>query len=461
MGTALFFGPFHTGLQKCFQVFEARGVEVFWEKQEQRFLELLKHRQPSVVIAESRAHGNSCRTLTDTVISHSPHTTVIILTEGGVCPDAFLLGPRLESVCQARHTVPEDLLLTAEKLLFSEAFSPSDLPLGLFGRTSSLSMKHVAATIKQIVDTDALVLLRGESGVGKGVIASYIHTHSLRSAKPFIKINCAALPSELLESELFGFERGAFTGAMQAKPGRFESADGGTLLLDEVGELPLSMQAKLLHVLESNQFSRLGASKDIQVDVRVLASTNRDLELAVNAGNFRKDLYYRLKVVTLTIPPVRERIEEIPLLVEYFNKKFAKRYERPTVLFSPNVWSLFQSYSWPGNVRELENLVKRAVILQDASFLEKELKMEKAASAVNGLPLSSGGLKGVSRRASRLAEREAILKTLQHTNWNRTLTAQILQVSYKTLLYKMQEAGLRGSAQQRLNFEEDNCMKER
>jgi DNA-binding NtrC family response regulator len=292
MGTILFFGPFHTELQKCFQVLGTRGAEVFWEKEEKSFIDLLKHRQPSVVITESGVHRTECRTLTDTILTHSPHSHVIMLTEEGICPQAHRLGPRLESVCKAHHTAQENLLLTAENLLFAEALSPSDLALGLFGRTSSPSMKHLESMVKKIADTDAMVLIRGESGVGKGLIASYIHTHSPRSEKPFIKINCAALPSELLESELFGFERGAFTGAQQAKPGKFECADGGTTLLDEIGELPLSMQAKLLHVLEDNHFSRLGASKDIRVDVRVLVSTNQELELAVNAGIFRKDLYY-------------------------------------------------------------------------------------------------------------------------------------------------------------------------
>ena len=454
MGTILFFGPFHTELQKCFQVFGPRGFEVFWEKQEKGFIDQLKHRQPSLILAESGAHGTACSTLIDLVVTHSPHTKVLILTEEGLCPRGFQWGPRLGSVCQAHHTSQKNLLLTAENLLFGEGLSPSDLTQGLFGRTSSPSMKHLEAMVKKIADTDALVLIRGESGVGKGLIASYIHTHSPRSEKPFVKINCAALPSELLEAELFGFERGAFTGAQQAKPGKFECANEGTILLDEIGELPLSMQAKLLHVLEDNQFSRLGASKDIHVDVRVLVSTNRELELAVNTGIFRKDLYYRLNVVTLTIPPLRERIEEIPLLAEYFMEKFAKRYERPTVHFSPNVWTMFQSYSWPGNVRELENFIKRAVILQDDSFLEQELRPEEPKAAVpNRLPFFSGGLKGISRRASRVAERETILKTLQHTHWNRTLTAKILQISYRTLLYKMQEAGLSGADQERLNLE--------
>ena len=461
MGTVLFFGPFHTELQKCFQTLGATGAEVFWENREKGFLDLLKYRQPSVVIAESHVRGTACRTLTDTVLAYSPHTAVITLTEGGICPESNRIGPRLESVCQAHHTVSENLLLTAENLLFGTASSPSDWPLGLFGRTSSPSMKHLETMVKQITDTDAMVLVRGESGVGKGVIASYIHAHSSRREKPFIKINCAALPSELLESELFGFERGAFTGAQQAKPGKFECANKGTLLLDEIGEMPLSMQAKLLHVLEDNQFSRLGASKDIRVDVRVLVSTNRDLELAVNAGTFRKDLYYRLKVVTLVIPPLRERVEEIPVLAEYFIEKFAKRYKRPAMQFSSTIWSMFQSYMWPGNVRELENLIKRAVILQDETFIEQELRSEKLTGQVRNRSIFiCGGLKEISRKASREAEREVILKTLQHTHWNRTLTAQILQISYKTLLYKMQEAGLSGSDPQCLNFETYECMRE-
>ncbi len=457
MGTVLFFGPFHTELQHCFQVLGASCAEVFWEKHEKGFLEQLKHLEPSLVIVESRTQSRACRTLTETVLAHSPHTTVIMLTEGGSCPDTHRIGPRFESVCQARHTDAKNLILAAENVLCGGALSPSNSIPGLFGGMSNPSMKHLEAMVKQIADTDAMILIQGESGVGKGVMASHIHTHSRRCDKPFIKVNCAALPSELLESELFGFERGAFTGALQAKPGKFECADNGTLLLDEIGEMPLSMQAKLLHVLEDNQFSRLGASKDIHVDVRVLVATNRDLKLAVKRGTFRKDLYYRLKVVNLTIPPIRDRLEEIPLLVEYFVEKFAKQYDRPRLQFSQNIRAILQSYRWPGNVRELENLIKRAVILQDDSFIEQELKLDELHDQVGtGQTFLSGGLKAISRKACREAEREVILSTLQHTHWNRTLTAQILQISYKTLLYKMQGVGLGGSDQERQNFDDEN-----
>ena len=450
MGTVLFFGSFHTELQHCFQVLGASCIEVFWEKHEKGFLDQLKRLQPPVVIVEDRVQSRGCRKLAETITAHSPHTTAIMLTEGGICQDIVRIGPRLESVCQAYHTVPKNLLPTVENLLFGEKVSPWELPLGLFGRTSSQFMKQLETMVKPIADTDAMVLLQGESGVGKGVMASYIHAHSPRCEKPFIKVNCAALPSELLESELFGFERGAFTGALQAKPGKFECANEGTLLLDEIGEMPIAMQAKLLHVLEDNQFSRLGASKDIRVDVRVLVATNRDLKLAVNAGAFRKDLYYRLKVVNLTIPPLRERLEEIPWLIEYFIGKFAQQYDRPRLRFSPDVLAMFQSYLWPGNVRELENLIKRAVILQDDSFIKQELRLEELpVQQMRTRPIFlGGGLKEVSRKASREAERELILKTLQQTHWNRTLTAQILQISYKTLLYKMQDVGLSGSDQQ-------------
>ncbi len=452
MGTVLFFGPFHTDLQQCFQALGAFGAEVFWEKREKGFLTLLKYRQPSVVISENHAQRTQCRELTEMILTHSPLTKVIMVSEGGICPQVNLIGPRLESPCQAHHAAKGNLLHIAESLLVGELPSSSDWSPALFGRTSSPAMLQLEAMVKKIADTDATVLLRGESGVGKGVIASSLHGHSSRSECPLIRINCAALPSELLESELFGFERGAFTGAQQAKPGKFESANGGSILLDEIGELPMPMQAKLLHVLEDNQFSRLGASQDTRVDVRVLALTNRDLESAVQAGKFRKDLYYRLKVVTLVIPPLRERIEEIPWLVERFIEKFSQQYTRPKIQISPKNLTLLQSYTWPGNVRELENIIKRAVILQDSSVFEQELELnEKTSHSPNhALQLCGVGLKEVSRQAKRDAERELILKTLNHTHWNRTLTAQILQISYKTLLYKMQDAGLSRSDQEKL-----------
>jgi two-component system response regulator AtoC len=312
-------------------------------------------------------------------------------------------------------------------------------------------------------NTDATVLIRGESGVGKGLVAELLHRQSLRRDKPFIKVNCAALPLELLESELFGYEKGAFTGAHRRKPGKFEFAHQGTIFLDEIGELGLPLQAKLLQVLQDGEFSRLGGEGDVRVDARVLASTNRNLEQAVEAGTFRNDLYYRLNVVSLTVPPLRARQEDIPLLADYFLRKYTEQYNRPARVLSPKTLAFFRGYPWPGNVRELENFVKRIVLLGTEEItiqgLHNPQVPEGGSSPLNRDPLPmapppngdsaaeaeapfAGGLKEVARRAARVAERLAIQEALKQTNWNRTQAAKLLQISYKALLYKMQMTGL-------------------
>lgn len=304
-----------------------------------------------------------------------------------------------------------------------------------FSRELSLFMDLVG-------DTEATILLEGESGVGKGVVARRIHERSSRKARPFVKVNCAALPAELLEAELFGFERGSFTGAVRRKPGKFELAHGGTLLLDEVGELPLQLQAKLLHVLQDSSFSRLGGEVDIHADVRVIAASNRDLEAAVGAGSFRADLYYRLNVVRITIPPLRERREEIPGLARFFHAKYCREYGRTAGELSPSTLETFMSYAWPGNIRELENVVKRIVLLGTEAGLPQG-RSSLVESLGPALPTQSGlCLKDAARRAAREAERHLIVEALHRTRWNRAGAARRLGISYKALLYKIRACGL-------------------
>lgn len=443
MGTVLFFGPYTPDLQQCFEIIESHGEEVIWEPREARLLNFLKNRKPLLVISVAGPDETDCRDLFAIVRKYSPHTAIIVVTPGGMCLHAYRVGPLLESGCPAHHTTPEELLFTAKTLLFGEPITLSSSVERLFARNSSECMKQLERLVNQIVDTDTTVLLQGESGVGKGVVASYLHNFSPRKDKPFIKINCAALPGELLESELFGYERGAFTGAKTANPGKFECANGGTILLDEIGDLPFPMQAKLLHVLEDKTFFRLGSSKSVQVNVRIIVATNRDLEAAVLAGRFRKDLFYRLNGMSLVIPPLRERVEDIRGLVNYFVEKFSQQFHRSNVVFSFDMWRRLENYSWPGNVREMENLMKRIVILQEPRIIEQELKSVEVNCQVMKSSLScSGGLKEISRRASREAERKMILSTLHQTHWNRTLAAKILQISYKALLYKIQEMEL-------------------
>src|SRR6188472_3310426 len=237
----------------------------------------------------------------------------------------------------------------------------------------SPDMKSIAQVIEQVSDSDVTVLIRGESGVGKELVARAIHQRSSRKERPFVKVNCAALPGELLESELFGHEKGAFTGAATTRIGKFEQADTGTIFLDEIGEMKAALQAKLLHVLQDGQFTKLGSNKPINVDVRVVAATNRDLEHMMMRGEFREDLYYRLKVIEVTVPPLRERRGEVSHLSGFFMDRYARRYNRPVRQLSPELQALFQTYEWPGNIRELENMIKRIVILQDEQLVIREM----------------------------------------------------------------------------------------
>jgi DNA-binding NtrC family response regulator len=351
----------------------------------------------------------------------------------------------------------------------------------------SPDMKGIATVIEQVADSDVTVLIRGESGVGKELVARAIHQRSPRRDRPFVKVNCAALPAELLESELFGHEKGAFTGAATTRIGKFEQADTGTIFLDEIGEMKAALQAKMLHVLQDAQFTKLGSNKPINVDVRVVAATNRDLEKMMLDGEFREDLYYRLKVIEVTVPPLRERRNEIPHLTGFFIDRYAHRYNRPQRQISDELTQLFQSYDWPGNIRELENVIKRIVILQDESLVIREMSRARRGSAVPaaapafavaavGAPARSAGsgssvaiddgdeavaaddeavadvvpdvpttgsrLADVAKAASMKAERAIIEETLQQVHWNRRRAAEQLGVSYKTLLNKIKECGI-------------------
>ena len=310
-------------------------------------------------------------------------------------------------------------------------------------------MRSLSHNIEQVAETNATVLIRGESGVGKEVVAKTIHFSSPRSRHPFVKVNCAALPAELLESELFGHEKGAFTGAYRRKGGTFELADGGTIFLDEIGDMPTALQAKLLHVLQDHAFTRVGGREIIKVDVRVIASTNRNLEVAMREGRFREDLYYRLKVVTLYVPPLRDRREEIPVLASRFLRLFNEQFHRDIAL-SPESMRLLTDYSWPGNVRELENMIKRVVVLRNERLLHEELTVAiDAVPPPNGParrpalePAQTGTLRDIVRRAALSAQREALLEVLEGVHWNRAEAARRLGISYKSLLYKIDQSGL-------------------
>ncbi|HEY3065459.1 MAG TPA: sigma-54 dependent transcriptional regulator [Methylomirabilota bacterium] len=312
----------------------------------------------------------------------------------------------------------------------------------------SPAMREIMAVIEQAARADVTVLICGETGVGKELVARAIHAQSHRRRGPFVKVNCAAMPRELLESELFGHERGAFTGAYQRKPGRFEMAEGGTIFLDEIGELHGALQAKLLHVLQDGEFSRVGGHQNLTVDVRIIGATNRDLVREVEMHRFREDLFYRLNVINITVPPLRDRREEIPALAEYLVQRHARELNVPVRALPAEALEAFQQYLWPGNVRELENVIKRMIVLQDMTLprtlVPSPTPLPARGDGRDSFAATKGlSLKEISRRAVVEAEREVIRRTLEQCRWNRVKTAKILKISYRALLYKIKDMDLK------------------
>ncbi|MBX5483498.1 MAG: sigma-54-dependent Fis family transcriptional regulator [Myxococcaceae bacterium] len=339
----------------------------------------------------------------------------------------------------------------------------------------SAQMQEIFRIIDKVADTPSTVLITGESGTGKELIATALHEGSSRRDKPLIRINCGAIPKDLMESELFGYERGAFTGAVTSKPGRFELADTGTLFLDEIGEIPVEMQVKLLRVLQDGEFERVGGIKTTRVDVRLIAATNRDLEQEIEAGRFRKDLYYRLNVVPIRLPPLRERVNDIPMLARHFIEKYNKRLNKKIEGITDEALERMKAYSWPGNIRELENLIERVLLFADGPLigledLKAQIKtpaelppaapggpaaaattpgatgaLAATLSASEPLP-QEGGLKDLVRARAAELEKDLIIKALDETGGNVTRAARLLQISRKSLQTKMKEFGLRDEA---------------
>jgi two-component system response regulator AtoC len=350
----------------------------------------------------------------------------------------------------------DDFIQVEQSFSSDELRNPND-----YGHLLCLSpkMKEVMMIINQVAPTNIKVLIRGESGTGKELAARTIYARSLRREKPFIKVLCAALPEGLLESELFGYEKGAFTGAMRRKPGKFEFANHGTIFLDEIGEINPTLQAKLLQVLQDGEFSRVGGETDVKVDARVLAATNKNLEKAVAQGTFREDLYFRLNVVSIHLPPLRERKEEIYFLIEYFLDKFNRQYNKKYQKISPETIQQFMEYEWPGNIREIENAIKRIVVLEKEDIVlsalaitgteEQQSNTLHASSQPQAISApdknNQYSLKDVGKEAASKAERELIRNILYQTHWNRKRAAEILQISYKALLYKIKKYDLNRS----------------
>jgi two-component system response regulator AtoC len=348
---------------------------------------------------------------------------------------------------------------------------------GLVGQSPEI--QNIFAVIEKVADTPSTVLITGESGTGKELVAKALHENSSRRTGPFIKINCAAIPKTLMESELFGYEKGAFTGATSSKPGRFELADTGTLFLDEIGEIPVEMQVKLLRAIQESEFERVGGLKTIKVDVRLVTATNRDLEQEIARGNFREDLYYRLNVVPLQIPPLRKRTGDIPLLVSHIIKKFNERLKKTISGIAEDALAALEAHGWPGNIRELENVLERTILFTKGDRIERidlQLQLTGASEPVHALaaapiaagaapatgPISpapeddddeaigaehlgspSGSLKDIVRAETSRVERELIVKALDETGGNVTQAARLLKISRKSLQMKMKEFGLR------------------
>jgi two-component system, NtrC family, response regulator AtoC len=395
------------------------------------------------------------------VCADSPDTPVIVLSaarQPRAIVDAMKGGAR-DYLCKPLSVADierslQEVMTVKSKPAHSKAAVPKS------GRLEFIScnpkMKQIQDIVLQIANARVPVLIQGESGVGKDVVARMIHQYSKLSAKPFVKVNCAALPAELTESELFGYDKGAFTGAHIDRPGKFEFANGGTIFLDEIAEFTPSVQAKLLQVLQDGRFTRLGSNAEIEVDVRIIAATNKNLEDAIENGKFREDLYYRLNVVNIEIPPLRQRREEIPLLCDYFMEKFSREFSSDVRRLPDELMELFNRAPWPGNVRELENIVKRYIVLQDLDTIRAELEARMSRQTMGEIEalaesyLQHNGnkldLKEISRRAAHIVEKNMIVKTLHSTSWNKWKAAKELRVSYKTLLTKIEQYEIKPGA---------------
>jgi two-component system response regulator AtoC len=437
------------------------NFEVTVASSDQEALRIFRSLDPMLVLLDSPMSAASGSVVLERLKQIKPTVSIVVLS-ASKDPESIFRASKLGADDYISKPVdPKELDVKIYKMLDNQrlhtevahlreqARQQGDFTM-LFG--SSPKMMGVRRIIEQVADTAATVLVSGESGTGKEMVARMIHSESSRSDHPFVKVNCAAIPRELLESELLGHEPGAFTGATRQTLGKFEQANGGTIFLDEISEMHPALQAKLLHVLQDHEFSRVGGKQVIHVDVRVLAATNKPLEPAVEAGVFREDLFYRLNAVNIRIPPLRERRDEIPAFLEYFLEKYGQQYGKHPPMFSNDAVARLMEHAWPGNIRELENLVKRHVIVGDEAQIIRELSTRRpeallgeAPAAVTSIPplqtsgneLEMPSLLEIGRRAARKAEREAIERVLAQTRWNRRKAAKILKISYKALLNKL------------------------
>jgi DNA-binding NtrC family response regulator len=434
---------------------EAQGHHVVEAKDQSEAVQRLKDSTPAVVLSDLRLPEGDGFGVLRAAKDVDPELPVIVMTAFGGIQDAVSAMKDGATDFLAKPVDPDHLLLLvaralAQRRLISEyMLLKEELAARRGGPTiigEAASMKQLSASVQRAATTDATVLIEGESGTGKELFARAVHALSERSNGPFIAINCAAIPENLLEAELFGYERGAFTGATQRKLGKWELANRGTLFLDEIGELPITLQGKILRALQEKTIDRLGGSGSLKVDVRVVAATNRQLKQAVAARRFREDLYFRLSVFPITVPPLRERPDDIPILARHFietqNRELGKK-----VSLAPAALETLQAYTWPGNVRELQNCLERAVILSDGdTIFPKHLNLigedlSRPESIVPQLDLT-GSLSDITSRAVAEAERLAIRQALAETNGDGPRAADRLQIGYKVFTAKMKALGL-------------------
>jgi DNA-binding NtrC family response regulator len=436
---------------------ERQGYEVIEARDQAEAVHLLQSAQPSLVLSDLRLPEGDGLGVLRASKDIDGDIPVIVMTAYGSIEDAvramkegaldFLAKPvDPDHLLLLVHRALEQRRMATENLLMKEELAVRRGAPQLVGADASL--RKVFAALERAATTDTTVLIEGESGTGKELFARSLHALSERSAMPFVAINCAAIPETLLETELFGHEKGAFTGAVGRKPGKFEMAHRGTLFLDEIGDLPLSLQAKILRALEEKRFERVGGTASVQVDVRLVAATNRGLRALVAARRFREDLFFRLSVFPITVPPLRERKGDIAVLARYFVERFCRDLKKDTLGLSPEAQEHLERYHWPGNVRELQNCIERAVILSDGDIIQPRQLSLSFVSAADDVPEPvdpwasfdlSGSLNEVARRGAAEAERRKIQQVLEQADRDKGRASELLGITYKAFISKLKE----------------------
>jgi DNA-binding NtrC family response regulator len=437
---------------------ESQGYAVVEARDQVEAMRELRQSQSDLILSDLRLPEGDGLGVLRAAKELDPEIPVIVMTAYGSIEDAVAAMKEGALDFLAKPVDPDHLLLlvaralqqrriVTENLLLKEELAVRRGAPQLVGEDASL--RKVFASLQRAAGTDATVLLEGESGTGKELFARSLHALSPRTDAPFVAINCAAIPETLLETELFGHEKGAFTGAVARKPGKFEMAHRGTLFLDEIGDLPLALQAKILRALEEKRFERVGGTASVQVDVRLVAATNRGLKAAVAARRFREDLYFRLSVFPITVPPLRDRPGDIPLLARFFVERVCRDLKKRPMTLTPEALDALRSYRWPGNVRELQNCIERAAILAEGDTIHaRHLNLSFAEPAPEPAPSPwaaldlSGSLHEVTRRAVSQIERLKLEETLKEASGNKGRVAELLQIPYKSLLVKLKEHGL-------------------